>query len=175
MPSARPHSSVREPVRASRLGLGFAVCLAALALAGCQGRGGPGDITGSIPDYRDVDRQPLPDSQTASLPDENDSTALPPLEDSPRGPSLPPAAAIGKKTSAEITALQVFLDRPNTVLSRDHLISRLHGRDAGPFDRAVDVQIGRLRRKLEADPARPSLIKSVRGAGYLFAAKPQRG
>ena len=71
----------------------------------------PGDITGSIPDYRDVDRQPLPDSQTASLPDENDSTALPPLEDSPRGPSLPPAAAIGKKTSAEITALQVFLDR----------------------------------------------------------------
>ncbi len=48
MPSARPHSSVREPVRASRLGLGFAVCLAALALAGCQGRGGPGDITGSI-------------------------------------------------------------------------------------------------------------------------------
>lgn len=78
-------------------------------------------------------------------------------------------------TAGEYALLQVFLDRPNTVLSRDHLISRLHGRDAGPFDRAVDVQIGRLRRKLEADPARPSLIKSVRGAGYLFAAKPQRG
>jgi two-component system, OmpR family, response regulator len=78
-------------------------------------------------------------------------------------------------TAGEYALLQVFLDRPNTVLSRDHLISRLHGRDAGPYDRAVDVQIGRLRRKLEVDPARPVLIKSVRGAGYLFAAKPQRG
>jgi Flp pilus assembly protein TadD len=47
MSSARPHFSVRQPVRSSRAGLGFAVCLAALALAGCQGRG-PGDITGSI-------------------------------------------------------------------------------------------------------------------------------
>jgi lipoprotein-anchoring transpeptidase ErfK/SrfK len=77
--------------------------------------GEPGDVTGSIPDYRDnlqgVDREPLPDSQTASLPDENDSSALPALQDSPRGPSLAPAAEIGKKSSAEITALQVFLDR----------------------------------------------------------------
>ncbi len=48
MSSARPHSSAREPVRAPRLGLGIAVCLAALALAGCQGRGGLGDVTGSI-------------------------------------------------------------------------------------------------------------------------------
>ncbi len=75
----------------------------------------PGDVTGSIPDYRDgfqgIERQPLPDQKTASLPDENDSAALPALEESPRGPSLPPAAAIGKKSSAEITALQVFLDR----------------------------------------------------------------
>ncbi|WP_083637607.1 L,D-transpeptidase family protein [Pararhizobium arenae] len=75
----------------------------------------PGDVTGSIPDYNDnlqgVDREPLPDSQTASLPDENDSAALPALQDSPRGPSLAPAAAIGKKSSAEITALQLFLDR----------------------------------------------------------------
>ncbi|MDQ0320976.1 lipoprotein-anchoring transpeptidase ErfK/SrfK [Pararhizobium capsulatum DSM 1112] len=72
----------------------------------------PGDITGSIPDDGDsmqgIQRQPLPD---ASAPDENDSAALPPLEESPRGPTLPPAAAIGKKSSAEITALQVFLDR----------------------------------------------------------------
>lgn len=48
MSSARPHSSAREPVRGTRPGLGLAVCLAALVLAGCQGRGGPGDITGSI-------------------------------------------------------------------------------------------------------------------------------
>jgi two-component system OmpR family response regulator len=55
------------------------------------------------------------------------------------------------------------------VLTRDQLMNAVHGRDAGPFDRAIDVQIGRLRRKLEADPAHPQLIKSVRGAGYLFA------
>ncbi|MEO6689022.1 MAG: response regulator transcription factor [Dokdonella sp.] len=78
-------------------------------------------------------------------------------------------------TSGEYDLLQIFLERPNRVLSRDDLISRMHGRDAGPFDRAIDVQIGRLRRKIEVDPAQPELIKSVRGAGYLFTAKPQRG
>jgi len=57
------------------------------------------------------------------------------------------------------------------VLSRDDLMSRTHGRVAGPFDRAIDVQIGRLRKKIERDPANPELIKSVRGAGYLFAAR----
>ena len=47
-------------------------------------------------------------------------------------------------------------------------MNSIHGREAGPFDRAIDMQIGRLRRKIEADPERPALIKSVRGAGYLF-------
>ncbi|HEY9111622.1 MAG TPA: winged helix-turn-helix domain-containing protein, partial [Rhodanobacteraceae bacterium] len=47
-------------------------------------------------------------------------------------------------------------------------------RNAGPFDRAIDVQIGRLRRKVESDPANPELIKSVRGAGYLFSARVSR-
>ena len=60
------------------------------------------------------------------------------------------------------------------MLSRDDLMDRLHGRVAGPFDRAIDVQVGRLRRKIERDPAHPELIKSVRGAGYLFAAKVER-
>jgi len=54
-------------------------------------------------------------------------------------------------------------------------MNRMHGREAGPYDRAIDVQIGRLRRKVEADPAQPVLIKSVRGAGYLFAARVERG
>jgi two-component system OmpR family response regulator/two-component system phosphate regulon response regulator OmpR len=55
------------------------------------------------------------------------------------------------------------------VLSRDELMNHLYGRDAGPYDRAVDVQVGRLRRKIESDPTEPVLIKSVRGAGYIFS------
>jgi len=78
-------------------------------------------------------------------------------------------------TTGEYELLQIFLARPNRVLTRDDLISCMHGRSAGPYDRAIDVQVGRLRRKIEADPAQPQIIKSVRGAGYLFAAKPQRG
>lgn len=72
-------------------------------------------------------------------------------------------------TSGEFELLRALIERPNQVHTRDHLMNCLHGRDAGPFDRAVDVQVGRLRRKIEADPARPQVIKSVRGAGYLFA------
>jgi DNA-binding response OmpR family regulator len=78
-------------------------------------------------------------------------------------------------TTGEYELLCIFLDHPNRVLSRDQLMGFMHGRDAGPFDRAIDVQIGRLRRKIERDPSMPELIKSVRGAGYLFAARVQRG
>ena len=77
-------------------------------------------------------------------------------------------------TSAEFELLGEFLARPGHVLSRDHLMNRLHGRDAGPFDRAIDAQVGRLRRKIEADPAAPERIKSVRGAGYVFTARVRR-
>jgi DNA-binding response OmpR family regulator len=72
-------------------------------------------------------------------------------------------------TAGEFDLLVALVERPHRVLTRDELMNAVHGRDAGPFDRAIDVQIGRLRRKLEADPATPALIKSVRGAGYLFA------
>ncbi|HET6907274.1 MAG TPA: response regulator [Rhodanobacteraceae bacterium] len=78
-------------------------------------------------------------------------------------------------TSGEFDLLRVFLDQPNRVLSRDDLMDRIHGRSAGPFDRAIDVQIGRLRRKIEANPAQPELIKSVRGAGYMFTPRLRRG
>lgn len=77
-------------------------------------------------------------------------------------------------TSGEFALLRILAERPNRVLSRDTLMTELHGRDAGPFDRAIDVQISRLRRKIEVDPARPEIIKSVRGAGYLFAARVTR-
>ena len=50
-------------------------------------------------------------------------------------------------------------------------MERLHGRTAGPFDRSIDVQVSRLRRKIEVDPEHPTLIKSIRGAGYMFVAQ----
>jgi DNA-binding response OmpR family regulator len=77
-------------------------------------------------------------------------------------------------TTGEYELLRVFVAHPNRVLSRDDLMDRIHGRDAGPFDRSIDVQISRLRRKIEADPANPELIKSVRGAGYLLSARVTR-
>lgn len=77
-------------------------------------------------------------------------------------------------TGGEFELLQAFLLRPHQVLSRDHLMNAVHGRSAGPYDRAIDMQIGRLRRKLESDPGNPRLIKAVRGAGYLFAGQVRR-
>jgi two-component system OmpR family response regulator len=77
-------------------------------------------------------------------------------------------------TTGEFDLLSALLASPNRVLTRDELMNRLHGRDAGPYDRAIDVQIGRLRRKLETDPAQPAIIKAIRGAGYLFALPVER-
>lgn len=74
-------------------------------------------------------------------------------------------------TGGELRLLEVFLEHPNRVLSRDRLLDLTRGREAGPFDRSVDMQVQRLRRKLEADPARPSLIRSERGEGYRFCAE----
>lgn len=73
-------------------------------------------------------------------------------------------------TTGEFRLLRALLSRAHQVLSRDELMSALHGREAGPFDRAIDMQLGRLRRKLGDSAARPRLIKAVRGEGYLFAA-----
>jgi DNA-binding response OmpR family regulator len=73
-------------------------------------------------------------------------------------------------TGGEFDLLVTFCRHPGRVLSRDFLLEATRGREAGPFDRTIDVQVGRLRRKLEADPENPTLIKSVRGAGYLLAA-----
>jgi len=72
-------------------------------------------------------------------------------------------------TSGEFNLLQVLLEHANQVLTRDQLMTHTHGHHAGPFDRSIDVQVGRLRRKIEPDPAHPQWIKSIRGAGYLFS------
>ena len=71
-------------------------------------------------------------------------------------------------TSGEFDLLNVFARTPGRVLSRDFLLEQTRGRSAGPFDRTIDVQVGRLRRKLEVDPEDPQIIKSVRGAGYIL-------
>ena len=71
-------------------------------------------------------------------------------------------------TSGEFELLRAFAQHAGRVLSRDFLLERTRGREAGPFDRTIDVQVGRLRKKLEADAEDPRIIKSVRGAGYIL-------
>ncbi|PZP93898.1 MAG: DNA-binding response regulator [Variovorax paradoxus] len=78
-------------------------------------------------------------------------------------------------TSGEFELLCVFARRPGRVLSRDVLMTHTRGREAGPFDRTVDVQVGRLRGKMESDRESPQIIKSVRGAGYIFVPAVSRG
>ena len=71
-------------------------------------------------------------------------------------------------TTGEFDLLAAFVNNANQVLSRDRLLDLARNREAGPFDRTIDVQVGRLRRKLEEDPDRPTIIKTVRGTGYIF-------
>ena len=71
-------------------------------------------------------------------------------------------------TTGEFDLLAVFVRHPGRVLSRDFLLEATRGREAAPFDRTIDVQVGRLRKKLETDPEDPQIIKSVRGAGYIL-------
>ncbi len=73
-------------------------------------------------------------------------------------------------STAEFRLLRAFLDHPRTVLDRDRLLDMVQGRSAHLFDRAVDNQVSRLRRKIEADSRDPHLILTVRGGGYRFAA-----
>jgi len=68
----------------------------------------------------------------------------------------------------EFDLLAAFADHPQQVLSRDQLLDLAHGRGAAPFDRTIDIQVSRLRRKIEPDPKSPELITTVRGGGYLF-------
>jgi DNA-binding response OmpR family regulator len=71
-------------------------------------------------------------------------------------------------TTGEFDLLAAFVKNANQVLSRDRLLDLARNRESGPFDRTIDVQVGRLRRKLEPDPQRPTIIKTVRGTGYIF-------
>ncbi|WP_041633388.1 response regulator [Magnetospirillum gryphiswaldense] len=71
-------------------------------------------------------------------------------------------------SAGEFDLLRAFVEHPRRVLSRDQLLDLARGRQAIPFDRSIDIQVSRLRRKLNDDPKEPQLIKTVRGGGYLF-------
>lgn len=72
-------------------------------------------------------------------------------------------------TGAEFDLLQVLVERPGRVLSRDRLLDLTQGRAAGPYERSIDILVSRIRRKIERDPHHPEIIKTVRSGGYMFA------
>jgi DNA-binding response OmpR family regulator len=74
-------------------------------------------------------------------------------------------------TGMEFDLLNTFAQNPNRVLTRDRLLDLAHNRDNEPFDRSIDIRIARLRRKIEPDPAKPQVIKTVHGVGYIFVQK----
>jgi two-component system OmpR family response regulator len=84
---------------------------------------------------------------------------------------LDPAGVAVPLSTVEFALLRAFLDHPRMVLSREQLLDLTRGREANVFDRSIDNQVSRLRRKIEADPKSPQLIKTVWGGGYSFTAE----
>ncbi len=85
-----------------------------------------------------------------------------------------PEGAVVAISSAEFRLLTALLDHPRQVLDRDRLLDMVQGREAHLFDRAIDNQVSRLRRKIEADSRNPQLIQTVWGGGYMLAADVSR-
>ena len=85
-----------------------------------------------------------------------------------------PDGVLVELTAGGFDLLAAFVARPRRVLSRDRLLDLTKGRDAQPFDRSIDVQVSRLRRKIEADPKKPEVIKTVRSGGYIFTLPVER-
>jgi two-component system, OmpR family, response regulator len=81
-----------------------------------------------------------------------------------------PDGVIVPLSGAEYKLLRIFLAHPNRVLTRDQLIDLMSSRDAATFDRAIDVQVSRLRQRLREDAREPAIIKTVRSQGYVLAA-----
>ncbi|MGZ5153864.1 MAG: winged helix-turn-helix domain-containing protein, partial [Burkholderiales bacterium] len=88
---------------------------------------------------------------------------------------ISPGGVVVPLSGVEFKLLRVFLSHPNRVLTRDQLLNLMMSRDALPFDRAIDVQVSRLRHRLSEDAKEPSIIKTVRGEGYVFAAHVEAG
>lgn len=85
-----------------------------------------------------------------------------------------PAGVLVALSGTEFRLLRIFLSHPNRVLTRDQLIDLMLSRDATPFDRSIDVQVSRLRHRLDDDAAQPAIIKTVRSQGYVLAAAVER-
>ena len=71
-------------------------------------------------------------------------------------------------TAMEFALLKVFAQNAGRVLNRDQLLEQAHDRDWDPYDRSIDIRISRLRKKIEANPSKPEVIRTVRGIGYVF-------
>ena len=82
--------------------------------------------------------------------------------------------AVVELTGGDFRLLEVFLEAPGRILSRDTILDRRHGRCWSPYDRSIDNQVARLRKKIELDPANPRIIKTVRGIGYTMAVPVRR-
>ncbi len=86
-----------------------------------------------------------------------------------------PDGALVPTTDAEFDLLAAFVERPQRVLSREQLLDLARGRQAQLFDRSIDVAVMRLRRKIEIDPTKPEIIRTVRNGGYMFAIDVENG
>lgn len=118
--------------------------------------------------------QPSPPASPAALPAEQLLRFADWCFDLAQYRLLSPHGTPVKLTKGETDLLLTFLRRPHQVITRDQLLTFTRNSELGPYDRGIDVQISRLRRKLEDDPANPRLIKTIRGIGYLFAASVTR-
>jgi two-component system OmpR family response regulator len=113
-----------------------------------------------------------------SLPPQQAATAAPRLQfgdwvlDTVRRELINPEGVGIALSTGEYKLLHALLERPKIVLKREDLLDITCGRDAQPFDRAIDNAVMRLRRKLEEDPRNPRIIKTVWGGGYVLAAEP---
>ena len=79
-----------------------------------------------------------------------------------------PEGALTELTDGEFDLLVAFVEHPQIALTRDQLLDLTRGRSAIAFDRSIDMQMTRLRRKIERDPDQPELIKTIRNKGYIF-------
>ena len=82
-----------------------------------------------------------------------------------------PQGVVVPLSGSEFRLLQIFLNHPNRVLNRDQLMDMMRGRETDPFERSIDVQVSRLRHRLADDAKEPTIIKTVRGEGYILATK----
>ncbi|MGQ0530524.1 MAG: response regulator [Panacagrimonas sp.] len=89
--------------------------------------------------------------------------------DTTRRSLLAPDGVVTPLSGAEYRLLHIFLSHPQRVLTRDQLMDMMKGRESEAFDRSIDVQVSRLRRRLREDAREPALIKTVRAEGYVFA------